>query len=200
MRPLLPSLLSSSSATSPPSFVLIVRVCLGGMCLGNVAWRHRRRRRRRRGNKVHNQEGEDCQRGRHSTAERHGEAAQSIHKCLRLRGACVLPVTPRMFPGPNPSLAVRQKAIRDIRSRPAGGFDCRPQSIPCNLLASLHALMWRLLNVIAGLDRSNTPFCYSGHDLSLLVLLAATEVAALYYSVDNASAPFFSHGRWTDAC
>ena len=84
-----------------------------------------------------------------------------------------------------------ESPLRDVRSQPAGGFNCGPHSIPCNLLASLHALLRRSLNVIVGLDGSNMPFSYSGQDLSLLVLLAATKAVKLYCGVDNASAPFF---------
>jgi hypothetical protein len=75
--------------------------------------------------------------------------------------------------------------------RPAGGFDCGPHSIPWDLLVSLHALLRHSLNVIVGFDRSNTPFCYSGRGLSLLVLSVATEAVKLYCGIDNASAPFF---------
>ena len=54
------------------------------------------------------------------------------------------------------------------------------------------------LNVIVDLEGSDAPFRYSGHDLSLLVLSAATKVAASYCSVDNASAPFFNLKREMD--
>jgi hypothetical protein len=181
---------------SPPFLVLIVLVCLGGMCLKDVA--RRCHCRQRPSNEVCDREGEDCRRGRHSTAKRHGEAAQSVHKRLRPHGARVLPVAPRMFPSPNPSLAIRQKAQHNVQSRPAGGFNHGPHSIPCNLLMSLHALMWRSLDIIIGLDGSGTPFRYSGHNLPLLILVAATKVAALYRSVDNTSAPFFDLTREMD--
>ena len=62
------------------------------------------------------------------------------------------PVALCMFPGPNPSLTICQKALRDVRSRLAGDFDCEPHSIPRDLLVPLHALLQHSLNVIAGLD------------------------------------------------
>ncbi len=60
------------------------------------------------------------------------------------------------------------------------------------------ALLRRSLNVIVGLDGSDTPFRYSGRDLSLLVLSAATEAVESYCGVDNASALFFDLAREMD--
>ena len=42
------------------------------------------------------------------------------------------------------------------------------------------------------------PFPYSGRDLSLLVLSAATKAVKLYCGVDNVSAPFFDLARKMD--
>ena len=57
-----------------------------------------------------------------------------------------------------------------------------------------------MLNIILGLDRSNTPFRYRGRNLSLLVLLALTDAVESYCGVDNASAPFFGLARKMDQC
>ena len=74
----------------------------------------------------------------------------------------------------------------------ASGFDCGLHSIPRDLPASPHALLRRSLNVIIGLNGSDMPFRYSGRDLSLLVLLAATKAVESYCGVDNVSASFFN--------
>ncbi len=89
-----------------------------------------------------------------------------------------------------------QKALHNVRSRPVGGFDRGPHSIPRDLLTSLHALLRHSLNVIVGLDDgggadSAPPFRYNGRDLSLLVQSAVTEAIESYCGIDNANAPFF---------
>jgi len=84
-----------------------------------------------------------------------------------------------------------QKALHNVRSQPVGGFDRGPHSIPRDLLTPLHALLRHSLNVIVGLDGSDSSFYYNGRDLSLLVRSAVTEAIESYCGIANANAPFF---------
>ncbi|KAL3763552.1 hypothetical protein ACHAW5_008095 [Stephanodiscus triporus] len=91
--------------------------------------------------------------------------------------------------------SVTERALLDVRARPAGGgggsIDRGPHSIPRELLTSLNVLLRHSLNVIVGLDGSDSPFRYNGRDLSLLVLSSVTEAIESYCGVANANAPFF---------
>lgn len=86
---------------------------------------------------------------------------------------------------------VPQKALHNVRAQPIGGFDRGPHSIPRELLTSLNVLLRHSLNVIVGLDGSDSSFHYNGRDLSLLVLSSVTEAIESYCGIANANAPFF---------